>query len=101
MDPQIDFFDAHTNDWLILIGLTLFPRITLLFMGGPFSFLHWIGWLICPHVLVAILATLKYWDTNPALCVAAWFVAVAGTGGEGKAAHRSTRWRRRRKEDKA
>lgn len=100
-DVVISFWDAHTYDWLILVGLALFPRITLLFVGGPASFgvLHWLGWVIAPHLLVAIVATTKYWDTNPILCVIAWFFAFAGTGGEGKAAHRGTRRRRRRRDD--
>lgn len=92
------FRDAHTYDWLVLIGLALFPRITLLFMGGPFTLLHWRGWVVCPHLLVAILATTVYWDTNPVLCVIAWFFAFAGTGGEGKAAHHTRRRRQNRRE---
>lgn len=30
----ISFWDAHAYDWLVLIGLALFPRITMLFVGG-------------------------------------------------------------------
>ena len=88
----ISFWDAHTWDLLILFGLAVFPRITTLFVGGPFALLHWVGWVFAPHLLVAIMATTKYWDTNPVLCVVAWFFAFAGTGGEGGAA-----WRRRRR----
>jgi hypothetical protein len=33
---------------------------------------------------VAILATEFYWQTNPILCIIAWFVAFVGTGGEAK-----------------
>lgn len=88
----MSFFDAHQWDWLVLFGLAVFPRITLLFVGGPFALLHWLGWLFAPHLLVAILATTRYWETNPLLCVIAWFIAFAGTGGEGKLAH----WRTRR-----
>jgi hypothetical protein len=102
MDNQaINFFDAHTFDWLVLGGLAIFPRITMLFVGGPFGLLHWLGWLFAPHLLVAIVATTKYWDTNPVLCVIAWFFAFAGTGGEGEAARRARRRRRRRLEEKA
>jgi len=94
-----DFFASHAEwGWLILIGLAIFPRITLLFVGGPFGVLAWLGWLFCPHLLVAILATTQYWSTNPVLCVIAWFVALVGTGGEGRIVHRSARWRRRRGE---
>ncbi len=94
-----DFFAAHAEwGWLILVGLVVFPRITLLFVGGPFGVLSWLGWIFCPHLLVAILATSVYWDTNPVLCVIAWFFAFAGTGGEGGFVHRGYRRRRRRDE---
>lgn len=96
---HVDFFQAHQYPWLLLIGLAVFPRITLLFVGGPFGLLHWLGWLIAPHLLVAILATTHYWDTNPVLCVIAWFVAFAGTGGESRAAHRGWRWKGRRRDE--
>lgn len=95
----MNFFVAHSLPWLLLIGLAVFPRLTLLFVGGPFGVLHWLGWVVAPHLLVAILATSRYWDTNPALCVVAWFIAFAGTGGESKAVHRATQWRARRVED--
>lgn len=89
-----DFLSTHAWPWLVLAGLAVFPRITLLFIGGPFSVLHWLGWLCAPHLLVAIIATTRYWDTNPVLCVIAWFIAFAGTGAEGRAAHRTLGARR-------
>lgn len=93
----MDFFHAHPGTaWLLLIGLAIFPRITLFIAGGPFGLLHWLGWLFTPHLLVAILATARYWDTNPILCIVAWFIAFAGTGGEGRAARGGWRWRSRR-----
>ena len=92
----IDFMHAHSLPWLLLAGLAFFPRLTLLFIGGPFGVLHWLGWLFAPHLLVAILATTMYWHTNPYLCVIAWFLAFAGTSGEGKAVRAgSRRWRKR------
>lgn len=99
MDDVNGFFANHTWDWLVLLGLALFPRITTLFVGGPFSLLHWAGWVVCPHLLVAIVATTKYWDTNPILCVVAWAFAFMGTGGEGKVVHSRTRRRRRSDEE--
>lgn len=97
MDSQaLDYFAAHAHPYLLLLGLAVFPRITLLFVGGPFGWLHWLGWLVTPHLLVAILATSRYWDSNPVLCVIAWAWAFAGTGGEGGAARRGWFWRRRR-----
>lgn len=88
-----NFFDLHAHAWLLLLGLATFPRITLLFVGGPFGILAWCGWVFAPHLLVAILATSRYWDTNPVLCVIAWFIAFAGTGTEGRFVQKRS-WRR-------
>jgi hypothetical protein len=78
-----DFWQHHGIFFLIFV--TLFPRLTMLFaVTVPFGFLAWLGWLFVPHLTVAILATTYYWETNPILCIIAWFVALAGTGGEGK-----------------
>lgn len=92
----MDFFAAHAHPYLLLFGLAFFPRITLLFVGGPFGLLYWLGWAIAPHLLVAFLATTMYWHSNPMLCVVAWFFAFAGTGGEGRAGW----WVRRRRQRK-
>lgn len=79
----MDFWQEHGIFFLIFI--TLFPRLTMLFaVTVPFGFLAWFGWLFFPHLTVAILATQYYWQTNPILCIIAWFVALAGTGGEAK-----------------
>lgn len=79
----MDFWQEHGIFFLIFI--TLFPRLTMLFaVTVPFGFLAWFGWLFFPHLTVAILATQYYWETNPILCIIAWFVALAGTGGEAK-----------------
>lgn len=79
----MNYFDQH--GLLSLLCLALFPRLTLIIAsfatGGLF---WWLGWLFTPHLLVAILA-LPYWDQNPLLVIAAWFVALCGTGAEGKA----------------
>jgi len=39
-----------------------------------------------PALHGCLLATYYYWDTNPVLCIVAWFVAFGGTGAEGKTA---------------
>lgn len=79
----MDFWQEHGIFFLIFI--TLFPRLTMLFaVSVPFGFLAWLGWLFTPHLTVAILATQYYWYTNPILCIIAWFIAFAGTGGETK-----------------
>ena len=79
---KMDFFAAHTYDYTILFGLLFFPRITMLFIGGPFAVIHWVGWFFLPHVTVAVLAYITYADTNPALVAVAIIQAVLGTLGE-------------------
>lgn len=87
---MINFWDVHGIFFLLFI--TFFPRLTMLFaVTIPFGFLAWFGWLIAPHFTVAILATEYYWHTNPILCIIAWCIAFAGTGGEAKAVHYGTR----------
>lgn len=74
-----------------LVGLALFPPITLLlFATTTFGWLAWLGWLIAPHFLVAILS-LGYWNTHPVLVVIACIMAFAGTGGEAETAIRKAR----------
>lgn len=86
---EISYWDVHGIICGLGLGLMLavFPRLTTLILvlatsmtsGGVF---WWVGWIICPHILVAGLATLKYWDTNPFLVIFAWIIALAGTGAE-------------------
>ena len=84
----MDYWQVH--GWLFLIAATFFPRLTMLFaVSAPFGWLAWLGWLVAPHVTVAVLATAYYWHTNPILCVIAWFVAFGGTATEGKAASKA------------
>ena len=74
----INFWDVN-GCWFILFLLFL-PRLTMLVMCGPFShfILYWIGWLVAPRLVIAILATSFYWDTNPVLCIFAWLGALGG-----------------------
>lgn len=83
---HVDF--GVVNYWqnhglFFLIFLTLFPRLTLLFSsvvsGG---FLWWLGWAFAPRLLVAILATIGYWKTNPVLVILAWLIALGGESSE-------------------
>jgi hypothetical protein len=77
----IDYWKNHGVFFLIF--LTLFPRLTLLFSsvasGGVF---WWVAWLFAPRFLVAFLATIGYWKTNPILVMVAWFVALSGETSE-------------------
>jgi Na+/proline symporter len=79
----VNYWDHH--GLLFLVALALFPRLTCLFaVATPFGWLHWLGWLFAPHILVAVLATVMYRETNPVLVVIAWLFAVCGTGAESK-----------------
>lgn len=78
---NINFFEVH--GFVFLIFMAIFPRLTLLFSsvttGG---ILWWVGWLVAPRFLVAILATFAYLQTNPFLVALAWVFVFAGEGGE-------------------
>lgn len=101
--PTTNFWDTHPEGVcaLLLVGLALFPRLTLLAMvlwdGLHLGLWSWLGWLVAPHLLVAIVATDRFWHTNPVLCVLAWCFAFGGTGSEAGAVRR--RWRRRCPDD--
>jgi len=72
----MDFWDVH-GFWFILF-MFFFPRLTLLFSSVPFGgFFWWLGWIFAPRILVAILATMAYAQTNIILVVLSWFWALA------------------------
>lgn len=74
---SVDFFQKHGIFFLIFI--TLFPRLTLLFSSvATGGFLWWLGFIFCPRILVASLATVSYFHTNPILVVISWIVALGG-----------------------
>ncbi|TNE95358.1 MAG: hypothetical protein EP326_15285 [Deltaproteobacteria bacterium] len=76
-----DYWNNH-GVWF-LIFITLFPRLTLLFSSVPFGgFFWWLGFFFAPRILVAILATLSYWEQNPVLVVISWLMAIGGESGE-------------------
>lgn len=73
----------QTHGVFFLIFITLFPRLTLLVSSvASGGFLWWLAWLITPRFLVAYLATLAYWQTNPVLVVISWLVALGGESSE-------------------
>jgi hypothetical protein len=90
----MDFWTQH--GWVFLCFLLVFPRLTLLFSSvASGGFLWWLGWLITPRLLIAILA-LPYLDTNPVLVVGAWILAIAGFLGEKTVVKKVVKRRRRR-----
>ncbi len=77
----MDFWEVHGIFFIIF--MFFFPRLTLFFSsvvsGG---ILWWLGFLFMPRLLVAILATKYYWDTNEILVILAWFWAFGLESGE-------------------
>ena len=77
----INFWDVH-GIWFMFF-MFFFPRLTLLFSsvvsGGV---LWWLGWVFAPRLLVAILATFAYWESNTILVVLTWFWAIGGESAE-------------------
>ncbi len=66
-----NFWDVH-GVWFIFF-MIIFPRLTLLFSSVAFGgFFWWLGWFFMPRLLVAILATMYYADSNPFLVAFAW-----------------------------
>lgn len=89
----INFWDVH-GFWFIFF-LFFFPRLTLLFSSvATGGVLWWLGWVFAPRLLVAILATTAYWETNTVLVVLTWFWALGGEGAEKKGGHSLRRWLR-------
>ena len=78
---KVDFYSVH--NFVFLVCIALFPRLTLLFSTVPFGgILWWAGFVIAPRVLVASLATIAYWQTNPFLVAISWLIAAGGESSE-------------------
>lgn len=84
----LDFELSHKNYWeyhgiFLLISLSFFPRLALLFSSIPFGgFFWWLGFIFCPRYLIAVLATLNYWSQNPILVSLSWLIALGGESTE-------------------
>lgn len=79
----MNFWDVHGVFFIFF--MFFFPRLTLLFSSVAFGgFFWWLGWLFTPRLLVAVLATMAYWATNPVLCVLAWIWMLCCEGLEKK-----------------
>jgi hypothetical protein len=83
---SVNYFVKH--GWFFLFSIAIFPRLTLLVSGLFFStiefggFLWWLGFFFAPRILVATLATVSYWSTNPVLVCLSWLVALGGESSE-------------------
>lgn len=104
----MNFFDVqygNTDFWTIhgfffLVFISIFPRLTLLFSSVAFGGIFWwLGFFFAPRILVAILATISYWNTNKVLVIISWLFAVGGESSEKYFIHRRT-FRRRNIEPK-
>ena len=72
-----NFWNVH-GFWFIFF-MFFFPRLTLLFSSVAFGGLFWwLGLIFAPRILVAILATIGYWQTNPVLIILSWIWAFGG-----------------------
>jgi hypothetical protein len=102
---DIQFENAHYWDRhgvAFLIGIAIFPRLTLLFSSVPFGGIFWwLGWAFAPRMLVAVLATLTYWNQNPLLVIIAWLVALGGESSEKTVLIRRSNQRRQKGFDSA
>ena len=77
----MNFWDVHG---LIFIAfMCFFPRLTLLLSSvATGGLVWWLGWIFAPRLLVAILATSAYWQTNTILVVITWIWALSGETAE-------------------
>ncbi len=74
---QVSYWERH--GFLLLVFLTIFPRLALLLSSIPTGgFFWWLGLIFSPRYLVALLATVNYWETSPILVTFSWFIAVGG-----------------------
>ena len=78
---KMDFWQVH--GWVFILCLFFFPRLTLFFSSvASGGILWWTGFVFAPRLLVAILATTAYWNTNTILVVFTWFWALSGESTE-------------------
>jgi hypothetical protein len=86
----MSFWDNHGVFFIFF--MFFFPRLTLLFSSVPFGgFFWWLGWIFAPRLLVAILATMAYLQTNPMLVFLAWIWATLLEVFEKRGAHWTVR----------
>ena len=83
---KVDYFIKH--GWFFLFSIALFPRLTLFVSGlligsiASGGVIWWLGFFFAPRILVASLATVSYWNTNPILVIIGWLIALGGESSE-------------------
>lgn len=83
----VNYWDVHGIFFLLFMAI--FPRLTLLFSSVAFGGIFWwLGFFFCPRLLVAILATFAYWQTNPILVCITWLFVIGGESTEKVVIHR-------------
>ena len=89
MSEAASFWEVHSvlRGFFLCIMCAFLPRLTLFFLSlitGAIGVTFWgvVGWIFVPRIVVAVIATTIYWDTNPFLCVLAWTCALAGESTE-------------------
>ena len=70
----MNFWDSHTL--FFCIGMYFFPRLTLIFATPWGGLLWWVGLIFLPRLMIALLATMYYGNTNPFLCGFVWLWAI-------------------------
>lgn len=73
----VDYWNKHGVFFLVFIAM--FPRLTLLLSSvATGGVIWWISFFFLPRVLVATLATIAYFHTNPILVIMSWVIALGG-----------------------
>ena len=82
----MDFWSVHSVFFILF--MFFFPRLTMFFMcsltGYSHPILFWVGFFLTPRLLIAILATTFYGETNPVLVIFAWMNAFFVEGASSK-----------------
>jgi hypothetical protein len=72
-NQAINFFEVH-GFWFVFF-MFFFPRLTLFFATICGGVWWWLGLIFVPRITVAILATIAFANTNPALVAFTWLWA--------------------------
>ena len=96
---EVNFWNEH--GFFFILFMFLFPRLTLIFSSvATGGILWWVGWIFAPRILVAILATHSYWQSNTILVILSWLWAIGLESGEKKiVVSRRKAWQKHRNDN--